>query len=180
MSGPSSFRVRAAHGGDLPKLPPIEERAAQRFLDSRHPQLATFPLFDPHQLAALVDAGNVWVATDSSDEPIGFAILGRIGSEAYLHEIDVEPSWSGRGVGRALLRRVAEQARARGHATLVLSTCTDVPWNAPFYERVGFVIVPRSRYGAELSALSERERMAGLPMESRVIMRALLDGPSLA
>lgn len=174
MTSSSAFQVRLARGSDLPKLAPIEERAARRFIDSPHPAMATFPLFDSHELAALADDGGVWVAVDESDEPIGFAIVGRVGAEGYLHEIDVEPAWSGRGVGRALLERVFHLARSRGHATLVLSTFVDVPWNAPFYARVGFAAVPLVAYDAPLLELSERERAAGLPMASRVIMRASL------
>lgn len=180
MTEPTAFRIRAAEGADLARLAPIEARAAQRFLESPHPQMATFPLFDAGELAAMVDAGEVLVATDEDDTPIGFAVVGRLGSEAYLHEIDVEPSWSRRGVGRALLGAVAEHARARGHDTLLLSTFSDVPWNAPFYARLGFVAVTPAPDEAAFVALSERERLSGLPMASRVIMRARLDAGALA
>jgi len=137
--------------------------------------MVTFPLFDAHELASLAEAGNVLVAADERDTPIGFAALGQLGREAYLHEMDVEPAWSGRGVGRELLRAAARHCRERGHRTLLLATFADVPWNRPFYERVGFVVVEPSRYDAELRALREGERAGGLPMGSRVIMRADLD-----
>lgn len=32
-----------------------------------------------------------------------------------------------------------DEARSRGYELLTLRTYADVPWNAPFYARVGFV-----------------------------------------
>ena len=32
-----------------------------------------------------------------------------------------------------------DETRSRGHERMTLRTYADVPWNAPFYARVGFV-----------------------------------------
>jgi hypothetical protein len=74
-----------------------------------------------------------------------------------------------------LIRRVAEWARTSERASLVLSTFSDVAWNAPYYRRLGFEVVPLEAYTPAQRALRAREAAWGLRIESRVIMRAPLD-----
>ena len=47
----------------------------------------------------------------------------------------------------------------------------DVPWNMPFYARLGFGIVPRMQLSAALSAIVEDETRRGLDPARRVVMR---------
>jgi GNAT superfamily N-acetyltransferase len=169
-----TFTIRSARPADLPLLAALELRAAQRFRESVHPYACELPPFDVDELTELQRAGTVWVAAAERDEPLGFAIAGRLGSDAYLHELDVEPAQARRGIGRALIRRVAEWARERGDTSLVLTTFRDVPWNGPYYERLGFVVVPEHHYTPEIAELHAREGRS-LRLESRVVMRASLE-----
>lgn len=173
MSLPS-FSTRLARGKDLPLLGALELRAAQRFRDSNHPYACDLPPFPLAELELLQRARTVWVAVNPSDEPVGFAIAGRLGQDAYLHELDVELSFARRGVGRALIRRVAEWARDRGDTSLVLSTFRDVPWNAPYYERLGFAVVSEREYTPEMAELHAREGQT-MRLDSRVVLRAPLE-----
>jgi GNAT superfamily N-acetyltransferase len=170
----SDIAIRAARARDLPLLGPLEDRAALRFKDSRHPHCVSLPHFDVNRLAELSEAGTVWVAVNAADEPIGFVIAQRWGDDGYVHELDVEEAYGRRGVGRRLLARVAEWARAEGATSLLLSTFSDVPWNAPFYARLGFAVVPLEAYTIAMLAQRERDAAAGMPLTSRAIMRAPL------
>ncbi|HEX2875418.1 MAG TPA: GNAT family N-acetyltransferase [Polyangiaceae bacterium] len=168
----SGFEVRLARGEDLPLLGPLELRAAQRFRDSPHPDCVDMAHFELSRLAELSRAGSVWVATDTLAGPIGFVIAEALDDDGYVHELDVEQAYGGRGVGRALLRRVAEWAKARGLRTLLLSTFNDVAWNAPFYQRLGFVLVPLSDYTPRMLAQRHSDIAAGMRAASRVMLRA--------
>lgn len=170
----SDLMIRAAHTRDLPLLGPLEVRAAQRFKASRHPYCASLPHFNAERLAALAQAGTVWVAVDVGDEPIGFVIAERWGDDAYVNELDVEEAYGRRGVGRRLLRRVAQWARDDGANSLLLSTFSDVPWNAPFYARLGFAVLPPDAFTTQMLAQRQSEATAGMPLTSRVMMRAPL------
>jgi len=75
--------------------------------------------------------------------PAGFALffpnystfLGKPG--LYLEDLFVRPEYRGRGVGRALLRELANIAIRRGHGRL--EWCV-LDWNAPaidFYQKLG-------------------------------------------
>ncbi len=167
--------IRPARPDDLPKLARLEQASAERFRASPHQYASELPTFDAEHLAALQAGGSVFVATDEHDEPIGMAIGGVLGGEAYLHELDVLEGHGRRGVGRALIGRVAEWARAAGHTTLALSTFSDVPWNAPYYARLGFEVVPLEAYGPEQRAQRAKDGAAGMRLESRVIMRASVE-----
>jgi len=73
------------------------------------------------------------LAVDADDTPIGCARLlpdGHIGRMAVLQ------SWRGKGVGRALLQKALEVARAQGHAIVRLSAQTHA---SGFYRRHGFI-----------------------------------------
>ena len=170
----SEIVIRAAHELDVPLLGPLEDRAGRRFMDSPHPYCASFPHFNAERLAGLVRAGTVWVAADAGDQPIGFVIAERWGDDGYVHELDVEEAYGRRGVGRRLLGRVAQWARAEGASGLLLSTFNDVPWNAPFYARLGFVVVPLDAYTTTMLAQRQSDAAAGMPLASRAMMRAPL------
>lgn len=174
MTDVPGFRIRAAEQRDLPRLAPLEQRAGERFRESAHPYAADLPSFDPDELARLQGSGSVWVAVDERDEPVGFAIAGWLGPLAYLHELDVDLAFGRRGLGRALVRRVAVWAGELGCDRLWLSTFVDVPYNAPFYARLGFEIVPLHAYDDVLSAQRARDAAQGLRLDSRVIMCAPL------
>jgi GNAT superfamily N-acetyltransferase len=171
---PSAFFIRSARAEDLPLLGPLELRAAERFRDSNHAYACDLPPFDTKQLAELQRAGTVWIAAGELDEPVGFAIAGRLGADAYLHELDVDPTFARRGVGKALIHRVARWARDCGDTSLVLATFRDVPWNGPYYERLGFAVVPEQQYTVAMAELHAREGRS-MRLESRVVLRAPLE-----
>lgn len=50
----------------------------------------------------------------------------------------MEDGQHGRGLGRALIQHAADWARANGRTRLSLTTFAHIPWNAPYYARVGF------------------------------------------
>ena len=80
----------------------------------------------------------VWVAVDPDDQPIAFAIVHLLDESVHLHELDVHPDYARQGLGRRLIATVADWARARGATALTLTTFDDVPWNGPYYARLGF------------------------------------------
>jgi GNAT superfamily N-acetyltransferase len=78
-------------------------------------------------------------------EPVGFALyfrnfstfLGQPG--IYLEDLFVEPAYRGKGIGKALLARLAKIAMERGYGRLEWAV---LDWNAPsikFYRSLGAV-----------------------------------------
>ena len=86
-----------------------------------------------------------------------------------MWELSVHPDWQGRGIGAALLRGCIIDAGNSGFTAITLTTFDEVPWNAPFYRRLGFVDrdpADNARLAQELA----REEAHGMPPGSRVAM----------
>jgi predicted N-acetyltransferase YhbS len=85
--------------------------------------------------------------------------------------ISVATEHARRGLGASLIERLEADAAAKHRRALTLTTFRDVPWNAQYYARLGFVVLEAGEYGPELRALIERERNS-IPSDMvRVAMR---------
>ena len=108
---------------------------------------------------------------DQADHPIGFAIVHVLDQSVHLHELDVHPHHARQGLGRHLIAAIADWARARGLTALTLTTFADVPWNGPYYARLGFRTLDVTTLSSALQAVRQDEAAAGLPMAQRICMQ---------
>ena len=74
-------------------------------------------------------------------------------------------------IGRALLGHAAQRAASDGMPALTLTTFEHVPWNAPYYARLGFRILDDAEVTPGLRAIRQREAEIGLDRWPRVCMR---------
>ena len=117
--------------------------------------------------------GLVWVAEDAG-QLIGFATCEAFEQELHLWELAVSQDAQRRGAGRALIAAVVDEARARGLPEVTLTTFRDIPWNAPFYERCGFIEIPEREFGEFLTLVRAKETEIGLDVANRCAMRLAL------
>ncbi|SEU42360.1 Acetyltransferase (GNAT) family protein [Nonomuraea wenchangensis] len=115
------------------------------------------------------DPGRVLV---EGEPPAGFALMGQVDGHLHLDQLAVHPESMRRGIGGRLVTAVLDHARAVGAPRVTLTTYRDVPWNAPWYTRHGFAVLPPEEWGPELRALVEHERELGLEVAPRVVMSA--------
>jgi predicted N-acetyltransferase YhbS len=164
------YQIRLAQPADIPLLPEIERAAARLFAGLGLVQ----DLDDTRSIEELEraqKADRLWVVTESSGEPVGFAMAIEVDGLAHLDELDVRPEHGRRGLGTALVETVCEWAKNAGFKAITLSTFRDVSWNAPFYARLGFCILPEDELTEGLLRLWEIEVGWGLPIGKRVMMR---------
>lgn len=164
-------RLRPARPGEAGLLQAIEREAGYLFADSAHPEVATAAPTCVAAYDAHIRLGRALVCVDEADRPAGFAVSGVLDDALHLYELSVRPAHGRQGLGRALVEAVSARARTDGLTAVTLATFTDVPWNAPFYARLGFRPVEAPEWGPGLFKLHEREAALGLPMESRCLMR---------
>jgi GNAT superfamily N-acetyltransferase len=171
----TGYTIRAARPGDLPSLAHIERAAAAQFRDLGMTGDFLGETEDPEDLAEAQREGRLWVAEHGGD-CVGFAI-GYVldDGEAWLDEIDVHPDHGRRGVGRALALTVVEWARNLGAPSIGLTTFRDVPWNAPFYAKLGFRELSGAACSATIRRILADEAARGLPAGERLAMRLQLD-----
>ncbi|MEB2519211.1 GNAT family N-acetyltransferase [Pseudomonas sp. YuFO20] len=132
--------IRLAVPADAPLLPRIERSAAQAFrsIDGLGwlADAATLSVERHRQLIAL---STCWVAVDAQGQPQGFLSAERHGSDLHIEELSVCQSMQGQGWGRKLVETAMDHARSNHLRCVTLTTFTHVPWNAPFYQRLGFL-----------------------------------------
>lgn len=69
------------------------------------------------------------------------------------------PDEQRRSIGKNLIEAARKWARANNFEAVTLTTFGDVPWNAPFYQRLGFSTL--SDLSPGLEAIREHEREIG-------------------
>ncbi len=157
--------IRCARPSDLIYLPAIEREAAAQFQATPYPAMADADLASAH---LDLDHDYVWVLANEQDHPIGFAIAHVFDESVHLHEIDVRPHYARQGLGRRLIEAIADWARTRGATALTLTTFSDVPWDGPYYARLGFRTLDLATLNPALQAVRRAEESAGLPMAHRI------------
>jgi GNAT superfamily N-acetyltransferase len=171
----TDYKIRLATLDDLPALAEIEVEASHRFdgtglLTEAEQEGRTF---NQNVLRKLTEKEQVWVAC-FEHEPVGFAIYSIFNNTVYLEEIDVMTAHGRRGLATRLIETACEWARKKGLIAMDLTTFEDVLWNAPFYKKLGFQILPRDQWTPEVNARWQDEKWAGLAIEKRVVMRLSL------
>lgn len=174
MSELAEVRIRLADAADVETLPVIEAAAGERFRTIPGLEFVADhdPAFSPDVLDPARAEGRVWVAEDK-EEVVGYALALDLDGQPHLEQISVLPSWSGRGVGRALIDAVLRWARNAGASSVTLATYRDVPWNAPLYAHLGWAVIDEAEVAADARLLAVRAEEAehGLDPDARVFMR---------
>ena len=157
-----------AHLGEIPR---IELAAAAMFSEADLPRNIRFKVSEPGDLRDALHDRRLWVAHAGNEEIVGFAMADVVDNEAYLVEVDVLPDYCRQGIGTQLVSTVVDWTRAQGLRNLWLVTFRHLPWNAAFYEKLGFSIAEPAEHGAELASLIEEEGQLGINISNRVAMR---------
>lgn len=164
------YAITTARPRDVRALAAIE-RAAAALLAGHAPASVLNETTDENEFQQARAEGRLWVALEG-DTPVAFALVEMLATDLpHLEEIDVHPQHGRRGVGAALVRAVCEWVSRSGYSQMTLTTFRAVPWNMPFYSRLGFEEVPAHELRPELVAVVRNEAARGLDAESRVVMR---------
>lgn len=166
--------IRDAHLDDLPVLQTIEVIAGRLFIDVAMPEIAGDEPLPLPQLERYQQSGLAWVAADTKDHPIAYLVAEEVDGNLHIEQVSVHPNHARQGIGRRLIERTAQEARARKLPALTLTTFRDVPWNAAYYHRCGFEIIDPSDQSPGLRRIRKHEAEQGLDRWPRVCMRKVL------
>jgi GNAT superfamily N-acetyltransferase len=166
--------IRRAAPDELPALQDIERAAGDPFRELGMADIAD----DEPPALDLLDgyrrAGHAWVAVDEEDRPRAYLIAEPVDAALHIEQISVHPDAARRGVGRTLLAYAADRAREEGLTGLTLTTFAQVPWNAPYYLRIGFRVLEEAELTPGLRTIRAAEAGHGLDRWPRVCMRRAL------
>jgi GNAT superfamily N-acetyltransferase len=164
---------------DVPALQELERAAGETFRPLGMDRIADDDPLPAAELLRFGRAGLAWVGEDVDGTPVAYLAAEVVDGALHVEQVTVHPRAARRGLGGELLEHAAGLARARGLAALTLTTFRDVPWNAPYYERLGFRAVPEPGLGPGLRAVRRHEASIGLDAWPRVVMRRpVQDSPS--
>ncbi|WP_395680162.1 GNAT family N-acetyltransferase [Inquilinus sp.] len=171
-----AYRIRPGRPDEVRLVRAVEVAAASRFGDIGLPEIAAFDPAELKEVLLRAWEGRLLVTADAEDRPVAFALFGEIDGTLHVEELDVHPDHARRGLGAALIERLAAIARERGLPELTLSTFRDVPWNAPYYARLGFEPMPDAALGPGLAALRDMIAAKGVDIIPRLFMRRAVAG----
>jgi ribosomal protein S18 acetylase RimI-like enzyme len=167
--------IRRARPDEIDAVVAADRAAGELFRAVGMPEVADDPPPPRAEYERFSRSGDLWVVPAGpadADPPVALALLEAVDGALHVEQLSVDPRWSRRGLGRALLDHASDLARADGQPAVTLTTFVDVPFNAPYYRRLGFEDVPEDELGPGLGAIlaAERARFTG-PRHARVAMR---------
>jgi GNAT superfamily N-acetyltransferase len=162
--------IRLAVDEDLPTLQDIERAAGALFRDLDMQAVADDPPPDLETLRSFRRRGRAWVFADGDDRPVAYLLVELVDNRAHVEQVSVHPSHARNGIGRRLIDQADSWAAEHGLSELTLTTYVDVPWNGPYYQRLGFRFMRDDEMGKGLRAIREREAARGLDMWVRAAM----------
>ena len=113
--------------------------------------------------------GDLLVAV-MDETVVGFLRTTALDGSLHVEQVTVAPGWQQRGIGRALMLAAEQVADARGFTRMTLTTFRDVPFNGPFYERLGWTRLDAESLTPGLAAERHEETQAGLDLWPRTAM----------
>lgn len=174
--GAVTIRIRPPVRAELPRLRTIEVAAGQVFADVGMHRIASDGAPSLDELATQLAAGELWIA--AFQEPVAYLRAEPVDGDLHIAQVSVHPEHARRGIGAALIEHATRLAARTGLPALSLTTFRDVPWNGPYYRRLGFTELTDADLGPGLAAIRAKEIAAGLDDWPRCAMRRPLGAPS--
>ena len=163
--------LRAARRDDLPAIQQLERAAGALFCELGMDAVADDEPPSLAELACFQEDGRAWVIMDQADRPVAYLLVAVVDGNAHVEQVSVHPDHARQGLGSRLLDTAAAWAEQHGLAAVTLTTYSEVPWNAPYYQRLGFRILTEDQISEGLRRIREHEAARGLARWPRVTMR---------
>lgn len=165
------MEIRSAVFADCVRMQQIERAAGEVFREVGMPEIADDAPPSMEELERYVRTGSAWVAASGSGFLEAYLLADRIDDALHIEQVSVDPAYARLGRGRELIEHAAGQAAELSFSVLTLTTFVDVPWNAPYYRRLGFIEIPDGDLSPGLAAVRRREAQMGLDRWPRTAMR---------
>lgn len=162
--------IRSAEPDEFTKLGEIERSAGELFRAHGMDDVAEGATVAPEFAISFARSGIALVA-EADGTLAGFSLAASYDRDAHLYEVSVSRDFQGAGIGRKLVETVNGWAKEKGFKAITLSTFSDVPWNAPFYETLGFRKLGHFEWTPAFHVLRAHEEAAGLDVDRRCFMK---------
>ncbi|MFT6559582.1 MAG: GNAT superfamily N-acetyltransferase [Sneathiella sp.] len=164
------FHYRDAKQQDCVVITAIEMDAGEALRAYGLDHVADLPVDPAAYLIGLEKECLLLVACDAADKPVGFAFVKPIDGQAHLKEISVSRRFMRQGIGKKLLSLSEKWAKDQGFQKITLTTYEFIPFNAPFYQAMGYSIFSPAKGWPSLLETRQQEKAHGLDVQPRVCM----------
>lgn len=167
------IRIRLGSADEIHKVAPLELAAAEAFRTIGMDAIADDAPMSEAELLAAIDEQRFWVAVEYGVLK-AYLVGDFLPRSLHIDQVTVHPDASRRGLGALMIESVSADPRARERGLITLTSFANVPWNAPYYERIGFIDIAESDWPegvAEKVALEQSKNLAAWP---RVVMQRVI------
>jgi len=162
--------IRLSKDRDLDYLPDVERSAAQKFIPYRKSDNPNLDRVLAHDILLKAHKNKtLWVAFKNND-PIGFLAATPVDKNLHIEELSVMFDHQGQGVGKQLIQAIITESHTRKHSQISLTTDALIPWNKPFYERLGFQEIALDDCQTDLSKILIKDKGHSDTPENRIAM----------
>lgn len=149
---------RAADAADAEALSSIEDNAATVFrqLGGNFANIDFTALTPEFYVDAIAQNQIIWLV-ELRGEPVGFLRAKPVDDILYCAEMSVLKHHHGKGLGEKLINHFVNYAKSDGFSGVAGITYKNVPWNGPYYQRLGFDYLEDAQIGEELRAIKTSE-----------------------
>ena len=163
------FKIKAAGTSDFKRIQEIE-LAAFETLRSAGAVLGKAEASSDDELFRYLGDNLLLAAFDAGGEVLGYAGAYAAGTDLHIGEMDVDPRFQRRGVGRSLISAFLAEGGRRKLKAVTLTTDRIAPFNAPFYASMGFRLLQSDDIPERLKAILDSEVSRGFDPARRVAM----------
>ena len=136
------YFLRSANVADVPKVSALVDAAYGHYVE----RLGMLPRPMTEDYSEVIANRRVTVA-ESHGTIVGLIVLA-VDDEGFLIDnVAVDPSYRGKGLGRALLEFAEAEARRAGFDSIYLYTHEKMTENVAIYSRIGYVEYDRRSQG---------------------------------
>ena len=172
-------QIHAAILADIPRLQAIEVAAGRVFAEWGMAEVAAHAPPSAAEFGRYIELEQAWVmhaqlndaVVQAEPELAGFVLVETVDRCAHIEQLSVHPDFARRRLGAELIEQVVQWAVLQKLAALTLTTFAELPWNAPYYGRCGFLELSVEQQTPGLKQKRAHEASLGLDAWPRVCMR---------
>lgn len=166
----SVLLIRAALPEELPAVLDIESAAGQAFRALGMDAVVDDDLPSIEELRSFLATDGFLVVADDQDRPVAHLLIHPLEGHGHVEQVSVHPDHAGLRLGSQLLDAADRWVAQREFTGLTLTAFARVPWNAPYYQRLGFRILNDAELSVGLRRVRAAEADRGLDRWPRVAM----------
>lgn len=167
------IRIRLGSADEIHKVAPLELAAAEAFREIGMDAVADDEPLSESVLIQAAEERRFWVAVEYGVLK-AYLVGDFLPQSLHVDQVTVHPDASRRGLGALMIESVSADPRSNERGRITLTSFANVPWNAPYYERIGFVEIAREDWPEGVAEKVDAEQGTSIAAWPRVVMQRVI------